>query len=368
MRVATSVQPPVPDPAPAPTAAPGRQARLRLGALSGAVAIAISLAVAGGVADPAAAGSGASGPGTPAHAVSAHTPSAHAVFGSNWPVYHLDGLGDGNDPTGTDLSPATAAWTSPPVDGQVFGEPLVVGGRVVVATENDSVYELAANTGAVIWSTHIDSPVPAGDLACGDISPTVGITGTPVIDAGRGEVFVVTDESVGGSGAQHYLVGLDLYTGVVLLHQPISLPGSSQLDQLQRPGLALDAGNVIATFGGNAGDCGNYHGWVVAIPEGGGGQQSFEVASAPGDHEGAIWMGGAAPLVDGQGNIWLATGNSAITTTGQPYDNGDGVLELSLSLHLVQFFAPSTWPSDNATDFDLGSSAPALIGNGLAFQ
>ena len=79
-------------------------------------------------------------------------------------------------------------------------------------------------------------------------------------------------------------------------------------------------------------------------------------------------MGGAAPEVDGSGNIWVATGNSAITTAGQPYDDGDGVLELSSSLHLVQFFAPSTWPSDNATDFDLGSSAPALIGNGLAFQ
>ena len=357
MRAAVPHHPSVPAPVTGRSAPLVRPTR-RLGALTGALAIVLSLALSGGAwAHPRSAG-----------ALSADTSAAHAVFGSNWPVYHLDGLGDGNDPTGTDLSPAAPAWTSAPVDGPIFGEPLVVGGRVVVATENDTVYELAANTGAVLWSTHVEAPVPSGDLACGDIAPTVGITGTPVIDAARGEVFVVTDESAGGGGAQHYLVGLDLYTGVVLLHQPISLPGSSQLDQLQRPGLALDGGNVIAAFGGNDGDCGTYHGWVVSVPEGGGAQQSFEVATAPGDHEGAVWMGGAAPLVDGQGDIWLATGNSAITSPGQPYDDGDGVLELSPSLHLVQFFAPSTWASDNATDFDLGSSAPALIGNGLAFQ
>jgi hypothetical protein len=30
---------------------------------------------------------------------------------------------------------------------------------------------------------------------CGDILPTVGITGTPVIDTARSEIFVVADEA-----------------------------------------------------------------------------------------------------------------------------------------------------------------------------
>jgi len=293
---------------------------------------------------------------------------AHTVFGSNWTVYHHDGLGSGVDATGTDLSPATAAWSSAGLDGAVYGEPLVQGGRVVVATENDTVYELAANTGAVIWSTHVAPAVPSGNLSCGNISPTVGITGTPVIDAARGEVFAVTDEQAGGNAAQHFLVGLDLFTGAVLLHQAVDLPGSNQLDQLQRTGLALDAGNVVVGFGGNDGDCGTYHGWVLAIPESGGAQLSFEVATNPGDREGAVWMGGAAPVVDGQGNVWVATGNSAVTSSGQTYDNGDGVLELSPSMQLEQSFAPGNWWIDNAGDADLGSSAPALLGNGLVFQ
>jgi outer membrane protein assembly factor BamB len=293
--------------------------------------------------------------------------SATTVFGSDWPVYHHDGLGSGVDTAGTDLSPARPAWTSAAVDGAIYGEPLVAAGRVVVATENDTVYELAPDTGAVIWSTHVGTAVPSGNLPCGNISPTVGITGTPVIDPGRGEVFAVTDELV-GSSAQHYLVGLDLFSGTVLLHQAISLPGADQLAQLQRTGLTLANGNVLEGFGGNTNDCGNYHGWIISIPEGGGAQNSFQVASAPGDSQGAVWMGGAAPIVDASGNTWLATGNSALTSSSDTYDNSDGVIELNSSLVEQQFFAPSTWYSDNGSDLDLGSSSPVLLGGGLVFQ
>ena len=293
--------------------------------------------------------------------------SSDTGFGSDWPVYHQNGLGGGVDTSGTDLSPATAAWTSTVLDGQIYGEPLVEPGGVIVATANDTVYELNPDTGAVIWSTHVGTPVPSGDLPCGDISPTVGITGTPVIDPTRGEVFAVTDELV-DSSAQHYLVGIDLLTGEVLLHQAISLPGVDKVAQLQRTGLTLDDDNVVEGFGGNAGDCGVYHGWVISIPEGGGAQQSFEVASAAGDDQGAVWMGGAAPIVDASGNIWLATGNSALSSSSDTYDNSDGVIELNSDLVEQQFFAPSTWASDNGSDLDLGSSSPVLLGSGLVFQ
>ena len=58
------------------------------------------------------------------------------------------------------------------LDGQIYGEPLVYAGRVYVATENNTVYALSAATGAVAWSAHSASPVPARSLPCGDISPT----------------------------------------------------------------------------------------------------------------------------------------------------------------------------------------------------
>jgi outer membrane protein assembly factor BamB len=300
------------------------------------------------------------------HGAQVHS-SGGAGFGSDWPTYHHDALGSGVDATGTDLNPATPAWTSAHLDGQIYGEPLVMTGRVVVATENDTVYELSANSGAVLWSTHIGPAVSSGDLPCGNISPTVGITGTPVIDPARGEIFVVTDE-ISGSSAQHFLVGLDLSSGAILVHQAISLPGSDQLAQLQRTGLVLDDGNVVEGFGGNAGDCGNYNGWIVSIPEGGGPEHSFEVASAAGDSQGAVWMGGAAPIVDSSGNVWFASGNSAFTSSSDSYDNSDGVIELNSAMAELQFFAPSAWYDDNGADFDLGSSAPVLTSSGLAFQ
>jgi glucose dehydrogenase len=39
---------------------------------------------------------------------------------------------------------AARAWTSPTLDGQLYGEPLVLGDKVYVATENDTVYALSA--------------------------------------------------------------------------------------------------------------------------------------------------------------------------------------------------------------------------------
>ena len=293
---------------------------------------------------------------------------AASGFGSDWPVYHHDFLGSGVDAAGTSIDPASPAWTSPVLDGQVYGEPLVEAGRVVVATENNTVYSLAANSGAVLWSTHIASPVASSSLPCGDISPNMGITSTPVIDAAAGEIFVVADEPAAGTGAAHHLVGLDLYSGGVRLDQVVDPVGSTPLAQLQRAALTLDQGQVLIGFGGNDGDCSTYHGWLVAVPEGGGAARTFEVSANAGDSQGAIWMGGAAPEVDGAGNIWFATGNGRFSSSTDPYDDSDGVLELSPSLGLEQYFAPSTWYSDNGSDRDLGSSSPAFLSGNLVFQ
>src|SRR5579862_2925604 len=74
-------------------------------------------------------------------------------------------------------------------------------------------------------------------------------------------------------------------------------------------------------------------------------------------------MGGAAPVIDGSGHIWVSTGNGSVDSSTQPYDDSDSVLELSSSLRLLQFFAPSTWPADNSRDLDM-STAPVLLPDG----
>jgi outer membrane protein assembly factor BamB len=274
-------------------------------------------------------------------------------------VYHDDPVGDGVAPGAGAVDTNTRVWTSPTLDGQIYGEPLVYAGRVYVATENDTVYALSASTGAVAWSAHLGSPVPSSSLPCGDITPSAGITGTPVIDPSRGEIFVVADELTGGSPA-HRLVGLSTSSGHVEMSQNVDPPGAEPADLLQRTGLTLDAGQVVFGMGGNDGDCATYRGRVVAVPEAGGVPRYFTVDAAPGENQGAVWMGGAAPVVDGSGNIWVSTGNGSVYSAAHAYDDSDSVLELSSSLQLLQFFAPSTWPVNNSRDLDM-STAPVLL-------
>ena len=171
-----------------------------------------------------------------------------------------------------------------------------------------------------------------------------------------------------GSNAAHQLIGMDIYTGTVLLNENIDPPGANPAFQLQRVSLALTDGRVIVGFGGNSGDCDPYHGLVVSAPEDGSAPSTYTVANLPGDSQGAVWMGGAAPSIDAQGNVWVATGNSAFHSASDTYDQSDSVLKLSPTMQLLDSFAPQLWYNDNAGDADLGSTTPALLPNGLVFE
>lgn len=292
---------------------------------------------------------------------------AASVTGTDWTVYHRYASGSGRGPATLPLSHLVSAWTSKVLDGELYGEPLVWRSDVYVATEEDTVYALSAKTGGVIWSHHLATPVPAGDLPCGNIAPVVGITSTPVIDASRGELFVVADELVDGT-AHHEFYGLDATTGRIEVSQGADPPGAYVPALLQRASLTLDDGRVVFGFGGNYGDCSTYHGFVESVPETGGRADFFEVDRGAGESQGAIWMGGAAPVVGSKGNLWVAAGNGSVSSPSGPYDDSDSVLELSPSLKLLQFFAPASWWSDNANDYDLGSEVPAVLPNGLVVQ
>jgi polyvinyl alcohol dehydrogenase (cytochrome) len=281
---------------------------------------------------------------------------------SAWTVYHGNLEGSGVASSVASVDTTAPAWTSPTLDGQLYGEPLVYAGDVFVATENDTVYALSSSTGAEVWSTHLAIPVPAGDLPCGNITPTVGITGTPVIDQARNEIFVVADELVSGSPA-HVLVGLDTTTGKTEMTQNVDPPESTPAALLQRTGLTLDDSHVVFAMGGNYGDCASYRGRVIAAGETGGTPTYFTVDAASGDNQGAIWMGGAAPAIDPSGNIWVSVGNGSVYSASEPYDDSDSALELSSSLSLLQYFAPSNWAENNADDLDM-SMAPALLSDG----
>jgi outer membrane protein assembly factor BamB len=277
-------------------------------------------------------------------------------------VYHDNPAGSGVAAGVDSVDTAARAWTSPTLDGQLYGEPLVYGDRVYVATENDTVYALSAATGAIAWSERLGTPVPSGRLPCGNITPTIGITGTPVVDQARHEIFVVADELKNGRPA-HLLAGLNTASGQVELSQDVDPPDQAPANLLQRTGLTLDEGSVYFGFGGNAEDCGFYRGRLVSVPESGGTPRFFTVDARPGDSQGAIWMGGAAPAVGANGDLWVATGNGSVSSSRRAYDDSDGVLELSPSLRLLQFFAPANWRVNNSDDLDM-STEPVLLPDG----
>ena len=189
------------------------------------------------------------------------------------------------------------------MDGAVYAEPLVVGDHVLVATEGDSLYALDAHTGKVQWRTNVGKPVPLSDLPCGNIDP-LGITGTPVYDPATGLVFAVAEVS----GPAHVLLGIDAGTGQVRVRRLADPAGMEPRAQQQRAALALSGGRVYIAYGGLFGDCGNYHGWVVAVrTDGAGPLLSYQV---PTSRMGGIWAP-PGPVVDSAGRLYVAVGNGA---------------------------------------------------------
>ena len=76
-------------------------------------------------------------------------------------------------------------------------------------------------------------------------------------------------------------------------------------------------------------------------------------------------MGGGAPAVGPNGDLWVETGPDVYTSAkhAYTYDDSDGVLEISPSLRLVQFFAPANWVANNGDDLDM-SAEPVLLPDG----
>jgi outer membrane protein assembly factor BamB len=289
-----------------------------------------------------------------------------------WTTYRHDAARSGIDPDSTNPVTPSQAWQAPALDGEVYGQPLVYGSEVYVATENDTIYALDAATGAVVWSRHLATPEASSMAPCGDIDPTIGITGTPVIDPATNRIYAVgaVSDGVHSSSVRHELFALDLTTGHEASGFPIpvdpSLPSGTAVNQLQRAGLALDQGRILVGYGGNDGDCNTYWGWLVSAPESGSGALSSFQAD-PDYSEGAVWAAGNAPTIDSSGNVFIATGNGKSTNPSNP-DYGDSVVKLNASGSVLDWWAPTNWQSLDSGDADIGSSMPTLLPGGYLFQ
>jgi outer membrane protein assembly factor BamB len=298
----------------------------------------------------------------PVHAAVSRVPAPAAVASGAWTTYHHDNAHTGYDP----LAPAvgsvapTSGWALSTLDAEVYAEPLIYNGLVYTATLNNTVYALNQSTGAIAWQNHLGAPVTGG-WQCGNFSMQ-GILGTPVIDVAGGRIYVTT---LFASDHLYRVFGLDLATGATMLTTVLS-PLGTGFDwsiQQQRGALAVANGYVYVPFGGRAGDCGPYHGWVVGVPTSG--STSFNVFETASTAEG-IWGAGGVVVDDTSHNVFVATGN-AIPCAGSTLS--DSVIRLSPTLTSPAFFEPNDWqPNWCGPDSDLGSTSPLLISPNLMFM
>eukprot|EP00884_Botryococcus_braunii_P018334 jgi/Botrbrau1/5184/Bobra.0172s0054.1 len=271
-------------------------------------------------------------------------------------------------------------------DGQVYTHPLVVpnlniNGKtvtgVVVATQKNYVYMFDAATRAAIWATkQLGNPLTPADVGgCNDVQPFYGITGTPVVDAAAGVVYVAANSKPttgainGGQSSKWTLYSLDLKTGQNK-YNPLIIQGSSTLNgvtktfqptwQLQRAGLVLSQGKVLVSFGSHC-DGFEYEGWVFATkPSTGQIPAIWRSVNPQGSDGGGVWQSGVAPAVDAFGNVYVTTGNGP----NQNGQYGNGVVKLapppdSGTWTVQDYFIPSDNPQEG--DLDLGSGGATLF-------
>lgn len=248
------------------------------------------------------------------------------------------------------------------VDGQIYAQPLYVqnlsisGGVhnvVFVCTESNSVYAFDADTADITyWHDKLGTPFSP---SCSDLTPVVGITGTPVIDLNSRTLYVDTKLE---SGPIHELHALDITTGNEKFGGPVTVTttGFSASLEHQRPGLLLLSNVVYLCFGSHC-DQGAYHGYILGYnatnltP-------MYSFNTTPTGSQGAIWSGGMAPAVDTNGNIYVMTGNGSFDGTN---NFSMSMIKLSGNLSVEDYATPTNWSSLSDGDQDFGSGGPVLL-------
>ncbi len=266
---------------------------------------------------------------------------------------------------------------SQPVDGQIYAQPLYMSGLIIngvthnvvyVATENDTVYAFDADSNGAanstpLWQASLLTPTygaapgatatSANTVGSQDISPLLGITGTPVIDPNNDALYVVSNDFENGTVVQR-LHALSFHTGAEKFGGPVVITGSvpgtgagsvngtltfDPLWENQRPGLLLLNGIVYVGFA-SQGDNGPWHGWVFGY-NAATLQQTGAFCTTPNGTGAGIWMSGTGLAADQLdtvnhpfGRMFVPTGNGDYNASN-PYTNnmdfGDTDVDLDLT-------------------------------------
>ena len=320
------------------------------------------------------------------------TPVGAATSATDGGTRGADNYRTGWYPDQTELSPSLVGGGTfgqlfdTPVDGEVYGQPLVDDGQLLVNTENNYAYGLDPVTGAILWTREFGAPVLATNIGCADLTPTFGVTSTPVVDQSTDVEYLVDNEYVSGDSGPtaYYMHALNLAdNGTEEPGFPVEIQGTASNDpsltfnpsqELQRPGLLLMNGTVYAAFAAHC-DIKPWEGWIAGVTETGTLQTMWTTAAtstdASPDSGAGIWMSGGGLVSDGPGQILFATGNGASNGAGPipgntpPPDLGEAVVRVAVqpdgSLKAVDFFSPYDATTLDQSDLDFGSGSPVAL-------
>ena len=283
-----------------------------------------------------------------------------------------------------------------PMDGLVDAQPLyasnvAVPGNgthnlLVAATEHDSVYAFDADSGTTIWRTSMlkAGETTSDDRGCGQITPEIGVTSTPVIDRTRGANGVVYVVAMSKNGTTYHqrVHALDLALGTELFGGPVDVqakyPGTGDntdgtnvtfdpKQYAERAGLLLMNGTLYTGWTSHC-DFRPYTGWIIAYNAATLAQSSV-LNVTPNGSEGSIWMSGAGLAADNSGNIYFLDANGTFDATlngsGFPAsgDYGNAFMKLSTSsgLAVADYFEMDNQAAENGSDTDLGSGGALVL-------
>lgn len=323
---------------------------------------------------------------------------------SNVLTYHNDVARTGQNLAETTLTTANVTSSTfgkvfqATLDGLVDAQPLYVAGVsivnqgthnvLIVATENDSLYALDADSGVQLWKTSLlpTGETPSDDRGCSQVTPQIGITSTPAIaiqpGSSEGAIFAVA-MSKDSSGKYHQrLHKVSLAAGKVLaaaVEIVAKYPGTGEdskngyayFDPKQykeRSGLLLLNGTVYLGWASHC-DITPYTGWIMGYDTKTLAQTSV-IDVTPNGAEGAIWGAGAGLAADSSGYIYFLDANGTFDTTlnaqGQPVsgDYGNAFIKLSVTsgqLAVADYFTMYNTTDESNGDVDLGSGGALVL-------
>jgi hypothetical protein len=279
---------------------------------------------------------------------------------------------DGNfvQPLLTHAAAATMAADTgfaPSFTGSMWASPLYIEngpkgkGAFIAATTNNDVVALDEATGATLWTKSIGTPATGNNVGCSsgnNGTPSVGILSTPVIDGQSRTVYVAGATGDTSDIQDHVASAFAIEDGSVRSGWPVDVSGKLQFDPAvhnQRSALSLVGGVVYIAYGGFVGDCGTYHGRVVAIEAGK--PQNIAGWATAGQGEG-IWAA-AGMASDGTG-VFATTGNRTGGGSATHQDSEEVVRITGMGTKGSAYF-PSRWQGMDSSDADMASSNPIII-------